>query len=339
MYRPRFRISPDLLRLVSEASELRASVASSVVDVSWLPVLQRETAVRLTHSSTSIEGNPLTLPEVEALARGDEIAAEPKARREVLNYLAAMRWIWRSVSKMIDERSLLALHELLTRGLLPKESAGHYKQSPNRVVDGRGTTVYTPPPPDEVSGLCRDLMEWIQSNEGRRLHPVVVCAIAHHRLVSIHPFSDGNGRTARALGVWLLYARGFDTHHLFALDEYFQEDRKRYYEKIQQARELDDDLSLWIEYVAEGVVEVLRRTRRRIESLKISVRSPKIALTRRQEDLLRFLTGHGRVKSPEIEKALRLTRARVNQIVKPLVDAGLIIREGRTRATTYRIAG
>lgn len=72
MYKPFFNISAELLRLVTLATELREWVNSAVVDVSWLPMLQRETAVRLAHSSTAIEGNPLTLPEVEALARGEE---------------------------------------------------------------------------------------------------------------------------------------------------------------------------------------------------------------------------------------------------------------------------
>lgn len=104
----------------------------------------------------------------------------------------------------------------------------------------------------------------------------------------IPPFADGNGRISRAIAIWLFYSRGFDTYHLYALDEYFEQDRQQYYLKIQQARDLDDDLSYWLD-------------------------------------------------SPEIEKAFSISRARVNQIIKPLIDAGLVIREGQTRATTYRL--
>ena len=90
MYKPQFNISPELLRLVTLVAEARAWINSAVVDVLWLPVLQRETAARLAHSSTAIEGNPLTLPEVEALARGEEIVALVKDKQEILNALAAM---------------------------------------------------------------------------------------------------------------------------------------------------------------------------------------------------------------------------------------------------------
>ena len=94
MYKPHFNISPKLLRLVTLATETRTWINSAVVDVSWLSILQRETAVRLAHSSTAIEGNPLTLPEVEAIARGEEIGAPVKDKQEILNCLAAISWIW-----------------------------------------------------------------------------------------------------------------------------------------------------------------------------------------------------------------------------------------------------
>ncbi|MBI5118395.1 Fic family protein, partial [Candidatus Poribacteria bacterium] len=327
MYKPRFDISPKLLSLITLAAEIRAWINSAVVDVSWLPILQRETAARLAHSSTGIEGNPLTLPEVEALARGEEIGAKAKDKQEILNALAAMNWVWnRKAAAPIKESGLLRLHRVLTRKVLPDEQSGHYKTRQNRIVDHRGITVYTRPPPDKAHQLKLELLDWINSKESVALHPVIVSAIVHHRLVSIHPFSDGNGRISRALAIWLLYSRGFDTHHLFALDEYFERERQRYYQKIQQARDLDDDLSYWLEYVAEGVVETLKTVKERILSLKIAVAAPRMLLTKRQEDILRFLRDRGRVKSPDMERIFSLTRARISQIIKPLIDAGLVIR-------------
>lgn len=338
MYKPDFTITPKLLRLVTVATETRAWINSAVVDVAWLPALQRETAARLAHSSTAIEGNPLTLPEVEALARGEETGALARDRQEILNALSSVRWIWeRKPGAAVTEADLLHLHRILTRNVLPDAEAGHYKSRPNRIVDHRGTTVYTPPPPEKAQLLTVELLEWLNSGAAESLHPVMASAIAHHRLVSIHPFADGNGRISRALAIWVLYARGFDTHHLFALDEFFEQDRQRYYEKIQQARDLDDDLSYWLEYVAEGVVSTLNKVRERIAGLRISTQAPRLVLTKRQEDILRFLRDRGRVKSPDMEKAFSLTRARVGQILRPLLDAGLVIREGETRATTYRL--
>lgn len=310
-----------------------------MVDVPWLPALQRDTAARLAHSSTAIEGNPLALPEVEALARGEATGAPEKAAQEIKNYLAAMRWVWsRKPGSAVAEKDLLHLHGLLTNKVLAPAQSGRYKIKQNRVVDSKGRTVYTPAGPEQAKALTQQLVAWINGAGAARLHPVIVGAVAHHRLVSIHPFADGNGRISRALGVWLLYTRGFDTQHLFALDEFYESDRGLYYDKIQQARDLDDDLSYWLEYAAQAVVETLKKTRDRIMSLTVSARNPRVRLTKRQEDVLRFLRDRGRAKSPDIEEAFGLSRARVGQIVKPLVDAGLVLREGQTRATTYRLA-
>ncbi len=339
MYRPRFQISPDLLRLLTQATELKAWISQAVVDVPWLPALQRDTAVRLAHSSTAIEGNSLALPEVEALARGEVTGAPDKAALEVKNYLAATRWVWnKKAGSSVTEKDLLHLHTLLMAKILQPEQVGRYKTKANRVIDHNGRTIYTPPGPDRAKPLTQELVAWINGPEASNLHPVIVNGIAHHQLVSIHPFADGNGRIARSFGVWMLYTRGFDTQHLFALDEFYEADRQRYYDKIQQARDLDADLSFWLDYTAEGVVETLKKTRDRIMSLQVSATVPRIRLTKRQEDVLRFLRDRGRAKAPDIEAAFKLTRARVGQIVKPLVDAGLVVREGQTRATTYRLA-
>jgi Fic family protein len=326
------------LNLVSEASELRAWITRSVIDVQWLPLLQREAAAHLAHSSTSIEGNPLTLPEVEALARGEVAAPQARETHEVLNYLAAMRWIWgRKSGSDIRADDLLRLHRLLTQKIIPAAQCGSWKSRANRVVDARGVTLYTPPGPDQARPMTEELLSWLGGPQARDLHPILASAIAHHRLVSIHPFTDGNGRAARALAVWTLWVRGFDTQHLFALDDFYANDRPRYYQKIQQARDLDDDLSDWLEYVAEGVVWTLEQTRRRIQSLQVSSRKRKIILTKRQEDLLRYLRDKGRLGAPEIEKAFKISRVRVGQILNPLISAGLVKRHGRTRGATYEL--
>ena len=134
MYRPHFQITPELLRLISLSTEVKTWIGQVVIDVTWLPALQRETAVRLAHSSTAIEGNPLTLLEVEALARGEEIGAPAKLTQEVINYLAAMRWIWgKKAGHPIEESELLHLHRLLTRNTLPEDQVGRYKTRPNRI--------------------------------------------------------------------------------------------------------------------------------------------------------------------------------------------------------------
>lgn len=338
MYTPIFRISPRLLTLLIQATELRLDIKRSAIQVPWLSALKNDTSTRLAHSSTAIEGNPLSLKQTNLLAMGVPVLAEEKSKLEVLDYLKALHWIEKDViGSALTERKLLNMHKFLTRNTLAKHIVGLYKTTNNRIIDAKGITIYTPPGPKQSRALTQNFLAWLNRKDTHDIHPIIVSAIAHHRLLSIHPFMDGNGRTARLLAMWVLYTRDFDTNHIFALDEFFESDRHKYYLKIQQVRELDNDLTYWLEYITDALIDTLKRTRERITYLNIKTKNSNLILSKRQEEVLRFIQENGRVKSPDIEKAFGLTRSRVNQLIKPLVEASVLSREGQTRATFYRI--
>jgi len=336
MYIPEYRITPYLLNLIDEASRLRGSIEEAAVEVVFLPALQKEAKARATQSSTSIEGNPLSLNQVKALARGEKIGAYHLHEKEAHNYLKALHWIEKNGDKPITEELIFNLHQMLTKNILDEKKCGKYKSKQNYIVNEKGVRTFTPPPPKETPGLVKQLIEWVNSHEAQKLHSVLVCAIFHHRFVSIHPFSDGNGRAARLLGTFILYQRGFDTNNIFSLDDYFAGNRKRYYEKIEQSRELDNNLTFWIEYVAEGIVETLKATKKRIEDLQISSKH-KTLLSSKQEELVRVLRDNPPLYVSQIQADLKVTRARINQIIVPLIKSGIISTHGKGRATRYRL--
>ena len=93
-YQPQFTITPALLARVEQIAALRERILAATMQVPWITALQKDTRARNTHSSTAIEGNPLTLEQVRAVEEGRELAAvAPKARREVTNYFAGLRFI------------------------------------------------------------------------------------------------------------------------------------------------------------------------------------------------------------------------------------------------------
>lgn len=335
-YKPKFERSARLVYHLTEAQALASWINRQPVDLAWIARTQRDALVRLAHYSTRIEGNPLTLPEVEALAEGKDLPVEEKAKLEVLNYFAALRWIGRSSTVKIEEKFLLKLHRLLTRGVLPKPEVGTYKTKPNAVFSG-GRIIYQPPPPQVAGLLTRSLLAWLNSAASQKEHAIIVAAMAHHRLVSIHPFMDGNGRIARALETWLLYRRGFDTHHIFSLDEYFDHDRSRYYSEIQKVREQGEDLTSWLEYVGEGILETLKKLQVRIQSLSSGPKATKVRLVPKQERILQILAQMPGIGGGELSKALGINRSYLSKLLKPLLKAGWILKEGTTRSAFYRL--
>ncbi|MFC1510823.1 Fic family protein [Candidatus Margulisiibacteriota bacterium] len=301
-----------------------------------LPILQKETRAHNTHSSTAIEGNPLTLAQVKAIDRGEETGTPQKYEQEVSNYLKAMRWIEKNSQKQITEKILLKLHKTIMGGLLPGPKPGRYKEKQNYIVNEKNIKIYSPPSPEQTPKLTKHLLAWLNSKDTQELHSIITCAILHYQLASIHPFSDGNGRIARLLGTYVLYQKGFDNQHIFSLDDFFAGNRKMYYLKLEQARELDEDITAWIEYVAEGVVQTLRKVKKRIEDLQVESQA-QISITPRQEDILRLLRDNPALRGNELTKQLKISRARLNQIITPLIKNDLVIKEGKRRATRYRL--
>jgi Fic family protein len=320
-----------LLALVEQIAGLRERVQSALVELPWIPALQKDTRTRNVHASTAIEGNPLTLEQVRAIAEGKELSSsQTRPQREVLNYFAGLRYVEKQAQKKtIRHEDVLTLHRLLAASVMDQGEAGRYRTIAVRV----GT--YRPPPAGAVSGLMLELLEW-WNRESFSLSAVVSSAILHYRFEAIHPFADGNGRTGRALALWELYRRGFDTHHVFAVDEYYWENRPRYYAALDDVRRHGEDLTNWLEYCAQGLRLTLERAWLRIQTFQ-GDKPQKLVLRPRQERLLNLLRDHGSMAPGEIWKALGVSRQGAMDLLHPLLDAGLVERTGGKKTGRYSL--
>jgi len=328
-YRPRFTITTALLARVEAIAVLRERIQGAAVQVAWIPALQKDTRARNAHSSTAIEGNPLTLEQVRAVEEGATLAVPARIRREVVNYFAALRRIEKQAAKKrIAHEDVLRLHGIIAGEVMDQGEAGRYRTM--RVRVGR----YVPPPPEEVSGLMFEFLEW-WNDDSRILSPVLSSAIVHYRFEAIHPFADGNGRAGRALALWELYRRGFDSHHIFSVDEFYWEDRPRYYAALQAVRQQGDDLTSWLEYCAEGFQQTLGRVWQRIQQFSASRGRAQLVLRPKQEQLLQMLRTRGSLSPREIWDGLRISKQGAMDLIRPLLKARLIKRVGTLKHGRY----
>jgi len=332
-YQPKFTITSRLLTLAQDIAALRERIAGATIEVPWIPALQKDTRARNTHSSTAIEGNPLTLEQVRAVEDGRTLAAVPdRARREVVNYFAALRHVEKhSGKKSIAHEDVLRLHKIIAGRVMEQGEAGRYRTIRVRVGP------YSPPPPELVSRLMFELLEWWNKDSGS-LAPVLSSAIVHYQFEAIHPFADGNGRTGRALALWELYRRGFDTHHIFSVDEYYRERRPRYYAALQAVPKHGEDLTSWLEYTAEGLLLTLERVWQRIQHLSARSKGRKLVLRPKQEQLLRLLRERGSLSPKEIWDGVGVSRQGAMDLLRPLMEAGLVKREGTRKSGRYVLA-
>jgi Fic family protein len=331
-FAPQFVVSARLLRELETIAGLKTKIAGATVQVAWTPQLAKDSRQRGAHASTAIEGNPLTLAEVRALEAGTPLPVHPaRAQREVLNYFAGLRWIEKRARqpKPITHEDLFRLHTLLAGGVMDQGEAGRYRTIAVRVSRHR------PPAPDLVSGLMRELIDW-WNGPGTEWSPVLTSAILHYQFEEIHPFANGNGRAGRMLALWELYRRGFDTHHIFSIDEFFWEDRSRYYTSLATVPGSGGDLTAWLEYTTEGLRVTLERVWLRVQQFAAKPGTRKTVLRPSQERLLHLLRDKPEGMAPvEIWAALNVTKQGAAHILAPLLKAKLVKRTGTRKSGRY----
>ena len=330
-YEPQLSITPQLLRLVEQAAALRERIQSAAVELSWIPALQKDTRTRNSHASTAIEGNPLTLEQVRALEEGRELSAvETRPKREILNYFSGLRYIEKHAKKKtLRHEDIFKLHRLLAGKVMDQGEAGRYRTIQVRVAR------HYPPAAADVSGLMFELLEW-WNKKAPELSPALSSSILHYQFEWIHPFADGNGRTGRALALWELYRRGFDSHHIFSVDEYYWEDRPAYYRALDAVRDDGGDLTGWLEYCAQGLCRTLDRVWTRVQSYQVKS-TGKLVLRPRQEKLLHLLRDHGSMAPSELWAALRISKQGAMDLLRPLIAAGLVEKIGTKKTGRYAL--
>lgn len=207
--------------------------------------------VSYTYESNRIEGNTLTLQETH-LVVNEGITIGGKSMREhleAINHAEAVSYIEQLVSDKMDfgSRVLLELHYLILKGI-DKENAGRYRRVPVGISGSR----HVPPQPYLLDKLMEEYFIHYD-NQKRILHPVILAAEMHERLVSIHPFIDGNGRTSRLVMNLILLRHGLTIANLKG----DLASRLAYYQALE-AVQIDNNPDIFYHLVADAVIESLQ---------------------------------------------------------------------------------
>jgi len=345
MFKPKFKYSDQMVGLLTRIAVAREVILGAPLIPRWEISLRRDAIVRSAHSSTSIEGNNLSLEQVSDLAAGRKIMAKRKDKEEVLNYIQVLEKLdTLSTSGEITEANIKNIQKLLTVNAIDDfRDCGVYRCETNKyvVVGNRltGEISFRPPANEEIPQLMKDYVEWLNSDKARGLDPVMAAGIAHYEFVRIHPFVDGNGRTARVIAALILRLRGFDTKQFFCLDDYYDMDRAEYYKALRAVHPQTRDLTHWLEYFAEGVAVSIDAVRVRVVRLSTErVKTGKkgqIALTERQMRIVEYINKQGQMGIADVAAMFKISRQAALKEIGKLVDLDVVRREGQARASYY----
>lgn len=339
MFQPKYTITHSILNGLLEIAEIRSMVLRTPILPRQEVKLRRQALARMIHSSTSIEGNILNRYEVEKVLADEKVDAPKKDIFEVKNYRDALYYIskFAEEKKQISIRAILEIHNLVAKNTLEKDKCGKFRKDKVYVVSRRGNKIikvnYTGPDAKQVPKLMKNLIAWIKKTEQDNICPIITAAIAHSEIAAIHPFADGNGRTARLLATLILYQRGYDFRKLFALEDYYNQDRQAYYKAIHLGKNYQErikaDSTNWLEYFVNGFASEMRQVKDNIIPLSLDAKMKKkvggqVYLNKKQIKIVDFMMTMGKIDRKEVEDILNISPATAKRLIQSLVKTNLL---------------
>jgi len=288
--------------------------------------------------STGIEGNPLTAVQVDRVLAGAPVDARPADIREVINYNDALELANRAALRADFEWSQELLRRLNATVMrrLDDDEGGEYRQQ-GVVVGG----VYWPPAHERLAGLMSQLVEWLRNDED--CHPLIRAGLVHLNVVSIHPWLNGNGRTARVAGSLMLMRCGVGSPELLNIESAIRGDSERYVRVLQTTHGAAYDpenhaATEWLEYFAEICVGRLAFQDRLQEALRgdVGLLTMEVEGPLSAERLMVLMAARlGPIRTTELAARLDLSTARMRAIISSLVTGGWLSTEGDGRGRHY----
>ena len=229
-------LTNQILRYITSIEENRFKVSSIKISKEISNKLRKNSKKKSSYSSNKIEGNPLSEKQVDEIIDNDERKHYLKPEQEIRNYFLALEYLEKKKENKtkFTKQLILDVQKLVEKGA-SKEKIGLRGPMPPGVLfavydSNNGNPDYIPPEYSDINDLLDELVEYVNTTDD---HPLIIAAIVHYQLVTIHPFEDGNGRTARLLSGYILDLYGYGFNGIGSLEEYFAYDINEYYNSIQ----------------------------------------------------------------------------------------------------------
>ena len=248
-YVPPFTITNNMLERVSSIMK-KIGKLENYKDLNKMPILRRNNRIKSIHSSLSIEANSLTFNQVKDIIDGKLVIGSQKEIQEVKNAYNAYLKI-----KDVNPYSLndlKSIHGIMT--YLTVEESGKFRTGDEGVFDENGNCIHVCPPPEQVDKLMKQLFNWMKENKDE-VHPLILSSVFHYEFVFIHPFSDGNGRTAR---LWqnVILSNWEDIFEYVPIESEIMKYQEEYYTSINNCN-LNGTSTEFIEFMLKMIDEVL----------------------------------------------------------------------------------
>lgn len=332
-------LTNEILKYITEIEKNRYKVSTVKLSKSVANKLRKNSKKKSSYASNKIEGNPLSEKQVDEVIESDERKHYLRPEQEVRNYFLALNYLEEKAKEKerFSKKLILDVQKYVEKGA-SKEKIGLRGPMPPGVLfavydSQSGNPDYIPPEYCDIPELLDELVEYVNTTDD---HPLIIAAVVHYQLVTIHPFEDGNGRTARLLSGYILDLNGFGFNGIGSLEEYFAYDINEYYESIQMGlpalyysgRDNPPHPEIWINYFLRMVQLYSNRVCELSEESNADEISGSVSyLKGKEKELLLFLMKkYKREFTPmEVSKELGVTNKTVINRLSVLVKNGFVV--------------
>ena len=350
---PRFTLTPAIARGLMQIEAARALVEHTPLPPAAEAELRAHARVRAVHYSTFIEGNRLTMSQAKAaIADANlQIAGRERDVSEVRNYWNALLRVedWAQKKKPLTEELIKRLHALVEVG--PRAKPTPYREGQNAIKNSStGALIYLPPEAEDVPSLMASLVAWAAEAERSGLPAPLIAGLVHYQFVTIHPYYDGNGRTARLLATFILHKGGYGLNGFFSLEEHHARDLPGYYQALTTHPHhnyyfgrSEADLTPWLEYFISTLAVVFEAVRLTAQKCAFEGRQAEPEELRRLDHRERVVLGlfasKETVTAPQVAAELGLSERMARNLLKDWVkDGWLEVADPSRRARSYSLS-
>lgn len=318
---PDYKITPEVLKLIAQIEANRIFFNSISVPSQVKEKIQRISLLKSSLYSAKIEGNPLTLKNLDTTNEKDK-------KLEVFNILSAIKFIERQkIENKITKKDISGLHKLVMKDLY--DPAGYFRKEMGAIFNQVGTAIYVSPPPQDIPELIEQLVSYINSDSEK--FPIITAFISHLIFEKIHPFIDGNGRVGRLLISLILLRKNWRFSLNIALEEYLDEHKEDYYYCLDVGLRQTEDYLLFMLGAFRQQTEAIKQ-----QVLAESGKKDTIVLPPRQEEIYSIIKEHKIVSFDIIRRRfLKVPERTLRYDLKKLQDKNLVKKIGSTKGSFY----
>jgi Fic family protein len=349
MFQPHFIISPKTTQYLMDIEVSRQVFTSLPVTAQLLTSLRESARLISTHYSTQIEGNRLTEAEVEVVAKGGTFPNRKRDEIEVKNYFIALDYVdevIQSGAQGITVEMAQTIHGCVMDGKMMPSS---YRDGQNVIREsGSGNMIYMPPEAQDVALLMEELVSWVNDQLIEKELPApLIAGIAHYQFATIHPYYDGNGRTARLLTNLILHLSGYGLKGIYSLEEYYARNLENYYSAISVGTShnyylgrAEADVSHWVEYFCHGMADSFSKVRIQADKLKSKPDQTKLLreLDARQKRVLELFKESRYLTTREIAEHLGVSARTALNLCNRWVESDFLIQYGEFKSRKYELS-